>query len=126
MARMTAQDLTITKRLADGLGFAEHPIGSGSFGQARCRLVAESLWQSFTRGEVNAITAPRKFLHERVLAMRAMPRRVPPAAGRCPARLARTSLAPAVAHALDDKRARAASGELRLSSPLAALAGSAS
>src|SRR5262245_55857332 len=32
-----------TKRLADGLGFAEDPAGSLSFGQHRCRLVAEAL-----------------------------------------------------------------------------------
>ncbi|HZW30727.1 MAG TPA: lanthionine synthetase LanC family protein, partial [Isosphaeraceae bacterium] len=42
-----------TQRLADGLGFAEHPIGSGSFGAERCRLVAGSLWQSFIRAEVD-------------------------------------------------------------------------
>jgi hypothetical protein len=42
-----------TKRLADGLGFAEDPIGSSSFGQHRCQLVAESLWQSFQNGEVD-------------------------------------------------------------------------
>ena len=40
-----------TKRLADGLGVAEDPDGSLSFGQHRCRIVAESLWQSFQSGE---------------------------------------------------------------------------
>ena len=40
-----------TKRVADGLGFAEDPSGSRSFGDARCQLVAETLWQSFVRGE---------------------------------------------------------------------------
>ncbi len=40
-----------TKRMADGLGFAVDPSGFQSFGQERCRLVAESLWQSFARGE---------------------------------------------------------------------------
>src|SRR5205823_5921908 len=45
-----------TRRLADGLGFAEDPTGSQSFGQQRCRLVAEALWQSYTRGEVGRET----------------------------------------------------------------------
>jgi len=40
-----------TKRLADGLGFAEDPNGSQSFGEHRCQLVADALWQSFCRGE---------------------------------------------------------------------------
>ncbi len=40
-----------TRRLADGLGFAEDPEGSLSFGQHRCQIVAESLWQSFQSGE---------------------------------------------------------------------------
>ncbi len=42
-----------TKRLADGLGFAEDVARSKSFGQQRCRLVAEALWQSFVRGETD-------------------------------------------------------------------------
>ncbi len=42
-----------TKRLADGLGFAEDPSGSLSFGEHRCQLVAESLWQSFLSGQVD-------------------------------------------------------------------------
>lgn len=40
-----------TRRLADGLGFAEHDSPSESFGQHRCRLVAEAFWRSFARGE---------------------------------------------------------------------------
>jgi hypothetical protein len=42
-----------TRRLADGLGHAEDPGGSRSFGEHRCRLVAEALWHAFTRGEVD-------------------------------------------------------------------------
>ncbi len=42
-----------TKRLADGLGFAESPSSSESFGQHRCRLIAEALWGAFVRGEVD-------------------------------------------------------------------------
>jgi hypothetical protein len=40
-----------TKRLADGLGFAEDPVNPLSFGQHRCQLAAEGLWESFVRGE---------------------------------------------------------------------------
>ncbi len=40
-----------TLRLADGLGFAEGSMPSLSFGQERCRLVAEALADSFDRGE---------------------------------------------------------------------------
>jgi hypothetical protein len=42
-----------TRRLADGLGFAEDPAGSSSFGQHRCRLIARALWESFSRGEAD-------------------------------------------------------------------------
>jgi hypothetical protein len=42
-----------TKRLADGLGFAEDIALSRSFGQHRCRLVAEALWESFGRDEAD-------------------------------------------------------------------------
>ena len=48
-----------TKRLADGLGFAEDPDGSLSFGQHRCRIVAESLWQSFQSGEFDRGSSSR-------------------------------------------------------------------
>jgi hypothetical protein len=42
-----------TKRLAPGLGLAEDvPDGRRSFGQNRCRLVAEALWTAF-RGGLN-------------------------------------------------------------------------
>jgi hypothetical protein len=40
-----------TKRLADGLGFAEDPGNLQSFGQHRSQLVAEALWRSYCRGE---------------------------------------------------------------------------
>ena len=39
-----------TKRLADGLGIAEDPTDGSSFGEHRCRLVAEALWCGFTMG----------------------------------------------------------------------------
>ncbi len=42
------------KRLADGLGFADSPPNSLSFGEHRCRLVAESLWNSFESGRSEA------------------------------------------------------------------------
>jgi hypothetical protein len=40
-----------TRRLAGGLGFAEDPGGTSSFGQHRCQLVARALWESFLRGD---------------------------------------------------------------------------
>ncbi len=39
-----------TRPMADGLGIAEDPGTEESFGQHRCRLVTEALWQAFTRG----------------------------------------------------------------------------
>jgi hypothetical protein len=39
-----------TKRLADGLGVAEDPTDGSSFGEHRCRLIAEALWCGFTLG----------------------------------------------------------------------------
>ena len=39
-----------TKQLADGLGIAEDPTDGSSFGEHRCRLVAEALWCGFTMG----------------------------------------------------------------------------
>ncbi len=42
-----------TKRLADGLGFAEDPISSMSFGQHRCKVAARALWQSFEKARVD-------------------------------------------------------------------------
>lgn len=41
-----------TRRLGHGLGFAEDVTGPESFGQHRCRLVAQGLWQAFERGEM--------------------------------------------------------------------------
>jgi hypothetical protein len=41
-----------TQRLADGLGYAQHPLGPLSFGEHRCHVVAQSLWQSFVQGVV--------------------------------------------------------------------------
>jgi Lanthionine synthetase C-like protein/HopA1 effector protein family len=43
----------LTKRLADGLGYAEDPRTSLSFGEHRCRLIAEALWRSFRSGEID-------------------------------------------------------------------------
>jgi Lanthionine synthetase C-like protein/HopA1 effector protein family len=40
-----------TKRLAPGLGVAEDPLNGLSFGQHRCRLVAQALWRSFLQGD---------------------------------------------------------------------------
>lgn len=40
-----------TKRLAAGLGLAEDPETDESFGQHRCRLIAEALWLSFRDGD---------------------------------------------------------------------------
>lgn len=39
-----------TRRLGPGLGFAEDPGGSESFGTSRCRLLAEGFWTAFVRG----------------------------------------------------------------------------
>ena len=39
-----------TLRLADGLAFAEDPGTQESFGMARCRLLAQSLWLAHQRG----------------------------------------------------------------------------
>lgn len=41
-----------TRRLADGLGFAEDPNSALSFGEHRCQLIAAALWESFIHGEV--------------------------------------------------------------------------
>jgi hypothetical protein len=38
------------KRLRPGLGFADDPGSSESFGMARCRLLAEALWTAFVHG----------------------------------------------------------------------------
>jgi len=39
-----------SKPMADGLGFAEEPGTGESFGQSRCRLLAESIWSSYELG----------------------------------------------------------------------------
>ncbi|MGE5674496.1 MAG: T3SS effector HopA1 family protein [Mycobacterium leprae] len=39
-----------TKPLAPGLALAEDPGGGISFGQSRCRLAAQGLWQAYTQG----------------------------------------------------------------------------
>jgi hypothetical protein len=41
----------LTKQVAHGLGLADDPRGSLSFGQHRCKLVAAALWRSFVNGE---------------------------------------------------------------------------
>jgi hypothetical protein len=43
-----------TKELAPGLGLAEDPGGGRSFGEHRCRLLAESLIQAYERGATGA------------------------------------------------------------------------
>jgi hypothetical protein len=40
-----------SKRLAKGLGVAEDPGTGESFGQSRCRRLAESVWNCYQRGE---------------------------------------------------------------------------
>ncbi|HEX3447960.1 MAG TPA: T3SS effector HopA1 family protein, partial [Isosphaeraceae bacterium] len=42
-----------TRRLADGLGWAEDPANAMSFGQHRCQLAARASWESFARGELD-------------------------------------------------------------------------
>jgi HopA1 effector protein family/Lanthionine synthetase C-like protein len=39
-----------SKPMADGLGVCEFRAGSHSFGEGRCRLIAQSLWDSHARG----------------------------------------------------------------------------
>src|SRR4029077_1342710 len=40
-----------TRRLAPGVGIAEDPATGESFGQHRCRLLAEACWSCFLRGD---------------------------------------------------------------------------
>lgn len=40
-----------TRRLLPGVGIAEDPANGESFGQNRCRLLAESCWSCFLRGD---------------------------------------------------------------------------
>jgi hypothetical protein len=44
----------LTWRLAPGVGVAEDPGNGESFGQHRCRLLAESCWNCFLRGDQEA------------------------------------------------------------------------
>ena len=39
-----------TKHLAPGLGLAEEPGNGESFGQNRCRILAEGLWNAYEKG----------------------------------------------------------------------------
>jgi len=59
-----------TRRLADGLGWAEDPANAMSFGQHRCGLAARALWESFARGErdrdVRALALAEAFRRERL------------------------------------------------------------
>jgi hypothetical protein len=41
----------LTKRLRDGIGVAESPAGSESFGMHRCRLIAEGIVDAWTKGQ---------------------------------------------------------------------------
>jgi hypothetical protein len=54
-----------TKSLAAGLGLAEDPDNGLSFGQHRCQMIAEALWQSFTQldpdGDTRAATLASVF-----------------------------------------------------------------
>ena len=40
----------LTKRLHDGVGLAEDPATGESFGQNRCKLVAQAIWDAYARG----------------------------------------------------------------------------
>ena len=40
-----------TRRLAPGLAGADDPANGDSFGQHRCRLVAEAIWRAYEKGE---------------------------------------------------------------------------
>ena len=40
-----------TRKLADGLGVAEDPADGSSFGEHRCRVIANGLWESFEKGD---------------------------------------------------------------------------
>lgn len=49
-ARLRPDVPLFAKRLRPGLGFADDPGSSESFGMSRCRLLAEGLWTAFVRG----------------------------------------------------------------------------
>ena len=51
--RLRAEVPLFSRRLGDGLGLAESPGSNTSFGEHRCQLVAQALWDSFLRCEVD-------------------------------------------------------------------------
>jgi hypothetical protein len=52
VAPMLRPDVPLfTLKLANGLAVADEPSGALSFGQHRCRLIAQALWRSFSEGE---------------------------------------------------------------------------
>ena len=55
------------RRLSQGLGFAEDPGTSESFGTARCRLVAEAMWIAFVRGTTGELAIVEEILAHFVL-----------------------------------------------------------
>jgi hypothetical protein len=48
----------LTLRLGRGLGLAEDPGPGSSFGQHRCRIVAEAIWQLYDAGGSGAVESP--------------------------------------------------------------------
>lgn len=40
----------MTKHLHDGVGLAEDPANGDSFGTSRCRLIAQAVWDAYSRG----------------------------------------------------------------------------
>ncbi|HYY99248.1 MAG TPA: T3SS effector HopA1 family protein [Pyrinomonadaceae bacterium] len=50
-----------SKKLAPGLGVAEDPGTGESFGQSRCRRLAETVWNCYRRGEQTADARWREF-----------------------------------------------------------------
>lgn len=51
-----------TKKLADGLGFAEEPGTGESFGMYRCQILAKSIYNTWLSGDINRITSVLKEL----------------------------------------------------------------
>lgn len=47
---LRARTPLMTKRLHDGIGVAEDPGGGDSFGTHRCRLIAQAIWDAYSRG----------------------------------------------------------------------------
>jgi hypothetical protein len=52
-----------TKPVARGIGIAEDPSNGESFGQHRCRLIAEAVWQAYTEGDQSPAGRRRHFSH---------------------------------------------------------------